>query len=61
MRKSMLCALAVLLVGHPAPAQDGPQVVEEIIVKVNGDIITRSQFREMFEPLEKRLMLSLRG
>jgi len=53
MRKFALLVFSLLFAAAIA-AQD-EQVVEEVIVQVNGDIITSSQFRERFEPVEQEL------
>ena len=53
MRKFALLVFSLLFAAAIA-AQD-EQVVEEVIVQVNGDIITSSQFRERFEPVGQEL------
>lgn len=46
---------AVAQSGDPSPAA-GREVVETVIAKVNGDIITRRKFERSFEPIRQRLM-----
>ena len=56
-RLSSLVALAVLVTvpcaAQPAPAER--RVVDTVLAKVNGEIITASSFRRTFEPLEQRV------
>ena len=61
MKRTFLFALAILLAGVPLPAQEETLVVEEIIAKVNGDIITRSQYLEVFQPIQSQMELRLGG
>ena len=64
MRTQIAMLLGVLAAAAfvPAQAQDSSAlVVEEVIAKINGDIITRSQFNEIFAPLERELSIRLSG
>ena len=49
-------------IAAPAGAQDGGQVVvDEVIARVNGDIVSRSQFNAKFEPIDRELSLRFSG
>ena len=60
--KMMLLAVIAASAFTPAQAQvSGEVVVDEVIVKINGDIVTRSQFNELFSPIDGELTIRLSG
>lgn len=50
----------LILIPLPSVAQD-TQVVEEVLVKINDDIITLSEFNDRFQPYAAELSRSLTG
>ena len=58
--RALSFALALLGTGFaqtpaPAPAANAPATIEQIIAKVNGDIITRSEYEQELKTIEGRV------
>jgi parvulin-like peptidyl-prolyl isomerase len=62
MRSLVITAVCVLGAVTAAAAQDtGQVVVEEVIARVNGDIVTLSQFNKLYKPMENEISIRYSG
>lgn len=58
--KQWIAAAILMLISLPSAAQE-TQVVEKVLVKINDEIITLSNFNERYQPYERELSRSLSG